>query len=217
MGSNTLAKSFKLLALGLFITFVTAFTLSALPSVSNLFLENRFLVIGLVIAEVVAAISLSVGIRKMSASTLKILYFLYSLLTGISFTAIFQYYDLSNVILVFAATALLFISFAYFAEKTNLDLTKFGPYLLVGLLGMVLMAVINILFLRSDSFSLLISVLGVLVFVLYIGYDVQNVLRLERENSIPEENLAIFGAFSLYLDFINLFVKLLRLIAKKKD
>ena len=117
---------------------------------------------------------------------------------------------------VFLITSLLFAILAIIGSKTNIDLSSIRIFLFIGLIGDVLSFIVNI-FVRSSSFDLIISIIALIVFLGYTVYDVQKIIRMSEFDQIPENNLAIYGAFQLYLDYINIFIRLLELYGKRRD
>ena len=151
----------------------------------------------------------------MKPLTAKILFCAYSFLTGLTFSSIFVIYKITSIVYVFGITALLFLIFALIGYFTKIDLSKIGVYLFMALLGVILCSIINI-FVGSGTFDLVITIVCLLVFIIYIAYDMQVIKR--NLYLIPEEdNLAIYGALQLYLDFINIFLRLLRLFGNSRD
>ena len=150
----------------------------------------------------------------MQAMTAKILFALYSFLTGLTFSFIFIAFKMDSIIFVFGITSLMFIIMAIIGKITNIDLTKLRTILLMGLIGIIIASLIN-LFIGSQTFDLGITIIGIIIFTLYIAYDVQKVKYIAMD--LEEDKAAIICAFELYLDFINLFIKLLRLLGKSKD
>ena len=209
--NDVLKKVFAWMGVGLVITFLTGYYVASnsqmLVGLSNLF-------IFFIIAEFAVVIILSARITKLNPTTAKILFLLYSFLTGLTFSSIFIAYELTSVIYVFLITAVLFGILSFVGYTTKADLTKMGTYLFIGLLGMIISAIIN-LFIGGTMFGLILSCIGIVVFLGYTAYDVQKIKLLM--DSMDEDNLAIYGALQLYLDFINLFLDLLRLFGKGKD
>ena len=160
------------------------------------------------IVEIFIAIFLSVRLTKMNPMTAKILYFVYCFTTGLSLSLIFVVYKVSSIILVFAVTAVLF------GIVTKLDLSKISTILLIGLIALIVVTIIN-LFIGSETLDLVLCCIGIVIFLGYIAYDIQKVKYLA--NLVPEDNLAIFTAFQLYLDFINLFYRLISLLGRSDD
>lgn len=210
-----LSKVFMWMFIGLLVTFLTGYLVSLNPNM----LLSLFGGVGYVfcvICELLLVIFLSARISKMSPTTAKVSFLLYSFVTGLTFASIFIVYELTSIIYVFLITALVFGVFAFIGSSTKLDLTKTGTYLLMALLSVLICTILN-MFIKSSSFDFVISVISVLIFIGFTAYDVQRVLRLYDNNVLPEENLAIYGALDLYLDFINIFLELLKFFGKDND
>lgn len=215
MNNKILPKVFGWMFIGLLVTFITGYFVSMnINMLLNLFTKAGLVI--LLIVEVGLVIFLSARIHKMSPTTAKICFLLYSFVTGLSFSAYFVVFELNSLILVFLITAIVFAVFAVVGMTLKLDLTKLGTYLMMALLAILICMIVNI-FLNNSTFDLIISIIGVLIFIGYTAYDVQKIVRMSDMNMLPEENLAIYGALDLYLDFINLFVHLLQLIGNARD
>ena len=214
MENKLYSKIYLWLFLGLLVSFLTGYFVST--NVNMLFnLIKPGYVIGILIIEVFIAIFLSARITKMQPMTAKILYFVYSFTTGLSLSFVFVVYEITSIIYVFVVTSLLFGIFAFIGKVTKLDLSKISTVLLMGLIALVLVTLIN-LFIGSETIDLILCYAGIIIFLGYIAYDMQKVKYLQ--NVIPDqENLSIFCAFQLYLDFINLFYRLISLFGKSKD
>jgi hypothetical protein len=213
MENKLFSKVYGWMFIGLLISFITGYYVSTQPNIIyNIF--NKGMLIILVLVEVGLCIWLSAGIRKMQATTAKILFSLYSFVTGLTFSTIFIAYRLDSIIAVFGITSLMFAIMAIISMFSNIDLTKFGPILFMGLIGIIIASLIN-MFIGSQAFDLGIAIIGIIIFTLYIAYDVQKVKIISQ--TLEEDKAAILCAFELYLDFINLFIKLLRLFGKSKD
>lgn len=214
MKNEFLSKVFMNLFLGLLVTFLSGYIISISPQVT-LFFCTGYMPLVLAIAEIVIAIVLPVRIQKMSGTTAKILYFLYAALTGLTFSAIFIVYEMSSILLVFLITAILFGIFAFLGKVTKIDLSRFGVYLFMGLLAILILAIINIFF-YNNTLNMVGCIVGIVIFLGYVAYDMQRICKLNYYN-LSEDNMATIGAFNLYLDFINIFLKLLQLFGKSKD
>lgn len=211
--NKLLSKSFLWMMIGLLVTFVTGYVVSTSENMLlNVFGGSYWLWI---ILELVLVIVLSWRVMKMSPTIAKICFILYAFVSGLTFSSIFVVYNLSSIMIVFLVTALLFGIMSFIGYKTNVDLSKIGFYLLMGLLGVIVVSIVNI-FLNSTGLVMILSIICVLLFIGITAYDVQKIKRLEG-SGLPEENLAIYGALELYLDFINIFLDLLRLFASNKD
>lgn len=213
MKNNIYSKVFLWMFIGLLVTFLTGvYTSTNMDALEVIFNKGIYWIFAII--EIGLAIFLSARIHKMSATTARITYLLYAFLTGLTFSSIFIVYKISSIMLVFLVTSILFLIFALIGHFTKIDLTKFGTILMMMLLGVLLCMVINI-FLGNETFDIIISCVSVVIFLGFIAYDIQKIKRLE--NYLPEENLAVIGAFELYLDFINIFLDLLRIFGNADD
>jgi len=207
------SKMFAWLFVGLLVTFAIGYGTSSSPiALERMFSGMSFLIV--VLLEFGIAILFSSRLEKMSVTTAKICYLIYSMLTGFTFGLIFLVYELTSIIMVFLATALAFGVFAaigYFIKK---DLSKLGSFLLMSLLAVVIVSIVNI-FIGSSMVEIVVSIIFILIFLGYIIFDMKNAEGLIE--AVGEEKGAIYGAFQLYLDFINLFIRLLRFLGKLKD
>ena len=212
MKDKIYSNMFIWLFVGLLITFGTGMYISDNAEALKKIFSSAY--IFLIIAEIGIAIFLSARIGKMQPTTAKVLYLLYTFLSGLTFSAIFVVYKLTSIMLVFGITAGLFLIFALIGRYAKIDLTKIGTYLLMILIGVILCSIINI-FIGNTTFDIVISIISIIAFLGFIAYDIQKIKRLE--GLIDDENLAILGAFEVYLDFINIFIDLLRLFGDSRD
>ena len=172
------------------------------------------------ILEFVAVIAFTALTYKASASVLKMIFLVYSVLTGITLSAIGAIYDPYVVIAAFTGTVVLFTVLAIYGYVTKEDLSKYRSILIVGGISLVIIGIINI-FLQSDGLMWISSMLGVAVFIVFIAYDVNRIKNnviayaLEEDTSILDK-IEIHGALALYLDFVNLFLYILRILGRKK-
>lgn len=211
MKNEFLSKVFNWFGLGLLVTFITSFIVSTnIYLLSLIFGGIGYIVI--IISEIVLAIWLTTRIRKMDSGLTKILYIAYSVLTGLTFSSIFIMYQLSSIIFIFLASAVIFFVFAFLGKKTNIDLSKMGVYLFIGLLSIIILEIINI-FIMNNTLDMVLCVVGLIIFIAYVSYDVNKIVNYYDDT----DNMAIVGAFELYLDFINIFIKLLRLFGKERN
>ena len=211
--NRTFSKIFMYLAIGLLISFGVAFGVSKSENLIYNIFANYYIL--LLVMELALAFVLSLFVKKLSKGVLTILYIVYSAITGLSLASIFLVYELSSIISVFLVTSIIFAGLALYGYKTDKDITKLSPLLIATLFGIVLLTFINMFFIKNPNFDLLLTVVSMLVFMGFIMYDV-NVLK-RKLYDIEEDKLVIYGAFQLYLDFINLFLDLLRLFGKSND
>lgn len=211
--SKMYSKMFMWLFVGLMTTFISGYCLSL-----NEVLLNNILAVGIIpmiIIELGIAIFMGIRIKKMSPLTTKLCYLVYSLITGITFSTIFIVYEISSVMMIFLVTSILFGLLAIIGYTTKKDLTKISTLLFIALIGTVLVSLLNALVFKSTQLELGLSILCLLIFLGYIAYDIHSVKYLM--NSIGEEKAAVYGAFQLYIDFINVFIRLLEFFGKSRD
>lgn len=213
-------SSFSWMALALTITAIAAFLFSSNPDLLGLLISDTGLsAFGWVImfAPIGLVLLMSARLEKMSLNTLIACFVIYSAVNGISLFFIFLIYDLGSIFNVFLSTIALFGLFAGAGYFTKTDLTKLGSILFIGLIGIMIASVINI-FMQSDSMGFIISILGVIIFTGLTAYDVQKIKNMGYmvEEGSTFTKVAIMGALRLYLDFINLFLFLLRLFGGRK-
>lgn len=213
MKNNYYAGVFGWLFIGLFITAISGYIVTNMPSLLNWIFSTSGYII-LFLAQIIIAVLLSARIHKMNFNTAKILYILYTVLTGCSFSIIFLLFRLDSILIVLFITSLLFGIFALIGKTTSVDLSKFGIYLLIALLAVIVLEVVN-LFVMNGSLNMITCIIAIIVFLGYIAFDIQRIKKID-EAGYGNDNLAIFGAFDLYLDFINIFLHLLSLFAKER-
>jgi len=208
--NNTLTNAFLWLFIGLLICF--GVSLGCMNYVDKIYTAGSGIVF--IILELGIALALGLFIRKIPPMLAKILYLIYTAITGMSLTGIFYIYTTASITYVFLATAVIFGAFAVLGKVTKIDLSRWWIYLLVGLFGILVLEIVNI-FLANHTLHMGICILSVLIFSAYVAYDVN---RLVHSTYLDDtENKGIFFAFQLFLDFINLFIRLLQLFGKSKD
>lgn len=212
--NNVLKKVYMWMFIGLLVTFITGYYVSINENiVYKIYSTSLYWILSII--ELVLVIVLSARVGKMNITTSRIMFLIYSFVTGLTFSSIFIAYELGSIIYVFFIAALLFLVFSAIGYFTKLDLTKMGTFLLMALIGILICSVVNI-FVGNGLFEIIISSISVLVFLGFTAYDVNKIKLLE--NYYPDENsLAIAGALELYLDFINIFIDLLRLFGNNRD
>lgn len=207
------AKIFLWMFIGLLITFGTAYYVST----------QEFLILNVlrlnwiwILLELGIVIFLSMRITKMSSFTAKLSFALYSFMTGLTLSYIFLLYLLPSILIIFLASAIMFGIFGLFGYFTKINLSKLSTILMMGLLGIIIAGLINI-FVGSATVDFIISIIGVVVFTIFVAYDIQTAKMLSTLETLPEDNLAIYGALNLYLDFINIFIDLLSIFGTRRD
>jgi FtsH-binding integral membrane protein len=198
---------------GLLITALAAFGVATSQSMQQLIFGNRMVFFGLIIAELAAVMFLSFRINKMSSAAAAITFIAYSALNGLTLSAVLLVYTGSSVAQAFITAGGMFGAMSVYGLVTKKDLTSWGSFFMMGLIGIVIASVVN-LFMHSTGLSFVISVLGVFIFVGLTAYDSQKLKTYARAGG--GTNLAIIGALALYLDFVNLFLMLLRLFGDRR-
>lgn len=216
-------KIFALMAGGLGITTVIAalgyFSFASGGIVYKLLVSMPFIAIILLLAEIGCAIAMSAGITRFSTGTCTALFFVYSALTGITFSVLPMSYGISTVFTAFLFAAVLFVCCAVIGYTTNVDLTKFSGLLMGALLALVIMTVIS-MFVPALRNSLFIGYAGLLIFLALTAFDMQKIKKFyygTGEGDTIRANLAVYSAFQLYLDFINIFLYVLRILGNRKN
>ena len=182
-------------------------------------MTNRLLFWGLIIAEFGLVIGISGAINKLSAVTATLLFVLYSIVNGATLSVIFMAYTMSSIASVFFITAGLFGVMAFIGYTTKTDLTSIGKILFMALIGIILATIVN-LFVGSSMLNMIVSYVGVVIFTGLTAYDSQKIKNmLYNADSMDEgmQKIALLGSLTLYLDFINLFLMLLRIFGGNRD
>jgi len=208
------------MAIGLGLTGLVAFYVSNSESLQKIVFGNQLLFFGLLIGQLVLVFTISTRVHKMQASTATGLFVLYAALNGVVFSSIFLIYTKSSITSTFFICAGTFIVCSIYGMATKRDLTSLGGFMAMGLIGIIIASVVNI-FIRSSGMSMIISYIGVIVFVGLTAYDTQKLKAMalsqpELDSAVIRKG-AILGALTLYLDFINLFLMLLRLLGSNKE
>ena len=211
MSNNILTKVYSWFGLGLLVTFITAFITSINETLIKLVFSGPTVII-IIILELICAIALPLRIRKMSKNTAIILYLGYAFLTGLTFSSIFILYELTSIIWIFLITSIIFFILAFLGKSTKLNLKGVGTFLLVLLLSIIILEIINI-FIMNNTLNLMICIMSLVIFMGYVFYDVNKISNYYED----DDKIAILGAFEIYLDFINIFIRLLELFGKRKD
>ena len=212
-------KVYLWMTMALVITGFTAYYVATSETLLTLLLTNQIVFWVLVIGELGLVIGLSAAINRLSLTTATLMFVLYSVVNGATMSFIFLMYTASSITNVFFITAGTFAAMALYGYFTKSDLSSWGKYLLMALIGIIIATVVNI-FTKSQGLAVIIDYLGVLVFVGLTAYDSQKIKMMLLQMPAAGEaaqKVALLGALSLYLDFINLFLYLLRLFGSKRE
>lgn len=208
------------MAVGLGLTGLVAFYVANSPAMLKLIFGNKLIFFGLIIGELALVFSISARVNKMRASTATGLFLLYAALNGATLSVIFLMYTASSITSTFFICAATFVACSVYGMTTKRDLTSLGGFLMMGLIGIIIASLVN-MFMRSSGMSMIISYIGVIVFVGLTAYDTQKLktMALSQPAGLDAGVVrkgAILGALSLYLDFINLFLMLLRIFGSRR-
>lgn len=214
--SKLLSKVFLWMTIALGITGLTSMLVYNSSFVFTL-MQNPMLMWGLVIAELIMVIALSAAINKISFTAATLMFIIYSILNGVMLSSIFLIYTQASISLAFFVTAGTFGAMALWGYTTRRDLSKMGSILFMALIGLIIATIVNI-FLKSSAIYWITTYAGVLIFTGLTAWDVQKIKRMlstaDKVNDTTKK-VALLGALSLYLDFINLFLYILRIFGNK--
>ncbi|MDR2898146.1 MAG: Bax inhibitor-1/YccA family protein [Spirochaetaceae bacterium] len=204
------------MAAALVVTGGAAFAASANMTFMRLILTNSFLFFGLIITEFALVMWLSAGIRKMSAPLATAVFFLYALVNGLTLSVVFFAFTRTSIALAFFLSAAIFGGMSAYGLITKNDLTRVGSYLMMALVGLILASVINI-FINSSAYTWMVSMATVVIFTGLSAWDAQKLknMAVAEEGTDIHTRQSIYGALQLYLDFINIFLALVRLFGKR--
>lgn len=210
-------KVYVWMTLALVITGMASWLVANSPALLAAIFTNRILFFGMIIAEFGLVIWLTAGIRKMSLTTATLLFILYSVVNGVTMASIFVVYTMESIATTFFITAGTFGAMSLVGYKTSKDLSGLGRYLIMALIGLIIATIVNI-FVGSSMMAMIISYAGVLIFVGLTAYDTQKIKEMfmyADEYDPDVQKYAVLGSLTLYLDFINLFLYLLRIFGRR--
>ncbi len=220
--NSLLMRVFKWMAVGLGISAISAllgskFLASAL---ANGYTWVSPVMFGLIIVELILVIVFSAKLRSMSSSQAKGCFIAYSIIDGLTLSSVLLVYTTASITGAFLSAAAMFGAAALYRKITNKDLSKFGSFFMMALVGIIVASIINI-FIGNSILDLIISIVGIVIFVGLTAYDVNKINAMANEEPNFDENtsnkIVIWGALQLYLDFINIFLRLLSLMGKRRN
>lgn len=215
--STVMRKVYVRMFLALVVTAFTALYVASSPALLTTILGSRAIFFGLMIAELAVVFILSGMLHKLSTATATLLFYLYAILNGVVFSSIFVVYELGSIAYTFFITAGVFGAMSVYGLVTKNDMTRFGSYCVMALFGLIIATVVNI-FVASSTLDWIISFVGVALFIGLTAWDTQKIKNAAYEVEPSQMGkLATIGALSLYLDFINLFLYLLRFFGRSND
>lgn len=211
-------KVYVWMTLALVITGFTAYAVATSPALLMAIVGNRFVLLGLIVAELALVVGISGAINRLSLAVATLMFVLYSVINGATLSVVFLAFTMSSITSVFFITAGTFATMALVGYTTKKDLTSMGRMLFMALIGLVIATVVN-MFMRSSGLDMILNYVGVLVFVGLTAYDTQKIkeqLMMADNMGEAAQKVALVGALTLYLDFINLFLYLLRILGKRE-
>lgn len=212
-------KVYTWMAMALAITGITAYGVAISPNLINFVFGSKAIFFGLIIAELAMVILLSARLHKLSLTTATLMFITFSVLNGVTLSSIFLIYTASSIATTFFICAGTFAAMSAYGAFTKTDLSSIGKLLFMALIGLIIATVVN-LFVHSTGLDLIISYAGVLIFVGLTAWDTQKIKLMLADADYMDEGaqkIALIGALSLYLDFINLFIYLLRIFGARRD
>ncbi len=220
IASLFMRQVYQWMTVGLALTAVTAWFVAGSESIRTAIFSSSFILIALVVAQIGLVIAISAAIQKMSAFTATALFLLYSALTGVTLSSVFIVYPMGSIVNAFVVTSGTFLAMSVYGWVTKRDLTAMGSFLMMGLFGLLIAMVVNI-FLQSSMMDFVISGVGVLIFTGLTAYDTQKIKEFGANAPLNDATAVrrgvILGALTLYLDFINLFLMMLRFMSGNRD
>jgi len=209
------------MCVGLALTGFVALYVASNETVLQIILGNRLVFFGLIIAELALVFSISGMVHRMSASTATALFVIYAALNGATLSFIFIVYAQASIVSTFFVCSGTFLACSIYGWKTQKDLTSWGGFLTMGLMGIIIASLVN-MFIRSSAMGMIVSYIGVILFVGLTAYDTQKLRNMAVSQPAGLDGAvirkgAILGALSLYLDFINLFLMLLRIFGQSRE
>ncbi len=213
-----MVRVYNWMGAGLGITGVMAFYIANTPTMLNILMGNPILPIVLIVAQIGLVFWLASRVMQMSVSQATGVFLLYAGLTGITFSTLFVVYTAASITSTFLVTAGTFSAMSFYGYTTKKDLTSLGSFLFMGLIGLIIASLVN-MFMQSPMLHWIITYAGVLIFVGLTAYDTQKIKEMNilgNEGTDEDTKEAIRGALTLYLDFINLFLMLLRIMGDRR-
>ena len=218
LANKVMRRVYVKMLVAMLVTAVTSIYVSGSETILRFIYGNTFVTWGLIISQIAVVLVLSGRLNKLSVTAATLLFYLYSVLTGVVFSSILLLYTASSVGMTFLITAGVFAAMSIYGFTTSNDLTKFGSIMFMALIGLIICSVVNI-FLKSSGMEWIISLAGVAIFIGLTAWDTQKIKNaaMYAPDGTSAEKLATFGALSLYLDFVNLFIYLLRFFGGSRD
>ena len=219
--TSCLARVFMRMFVALLITAAVSFGIYSYPGAQEYLIANPMLTIVMMVVQLIVVLVLSFRVMKMSPAVSNVLFFAYAILTGVTLSFIFISYDIGTIFQAFAIAALMFGAMAIYGTITRRDLTRLGSLCFMGLIGIIIASIVGMFVGFSDTVYLIINYVAVLIFVGITAYHTQRIKNmLAQANEANEEEaikkISVYGALSLYLSFINLFLRILAIMGRRR-
>lgn len=216
--STFMSRVYGWMMIGMLVTGAVSFYVGSRPDLVQSIMTNQIFFWALIIVQLLAVVYLSAAIDRISVATAAITYLMYSALTGLTLSVIFVIYTHENIVMAFGTTAIAFGSLSLFGYVTKRDLGPIGSFCMMGLFGIIGAMLLSFFMpsLMGEQSQLIISIIGVIVFAGLTAYDTQKIKEMGMNSGSRMEQRAIIGALKLYLDFLNLFLFILRLMGGRK-
>jgi len=218
--TSCLTRVFLRMFAALLVTAAAALTVVESIALQRLIFSHEYAFYGLIIFEIILVLGIVAGMQRISSAVANVLFFIFALVNGLTMSVIFFAFDIGTIFLAFSVSSLMFAAMAVFGATTRRDLSSIGSYCIMGLFGIIIASIVNI-FMRNDLIDFLVCYIGVLVFVGLTAYDTQRIKQNLRNAQGMDQfealrKISVYGALTLYLDFINLFLKILRIFARRR-
>lgn len=217
--TNFMYRVYALMALALAVTGITAYYVAATPVLFKGIYHNSWTILGLFVFQFALVIVLSFLLPKMNLTIATIVFFIYAISLGLTLSAIFLVYTTASIYTSFFITAVMFAVMAIYGYITKADLTTLGNIAIMGLIGLIIAMLVN-LFVKSSMFNYILSGIGVIIFTILTAYDSQKIKQIGSQLMAERQamnKVAIFGALTLYLDFLNLFLYILQFTGQRRS
>lgn len=215
--SQVMKRVYVKMFLALLVTAGAAAIFAGVPNLTFFLASHRWVYWGLLIVELLMVFGITGAVNKISSPMATLLFFLFAIINGVTFSLIFYAYSTVSIFKTFLITSAVFGAMSVYGYFTERDLTKIGNFLFMALIGLIIASVVNI-FWANSTLEWIVSIAGVLIFIGLTAWDTQKIKQMAQYNSgLQVSRLATIGALSLYLDFINLFLYLLRFFGSSRD
>ena len=209
-----LTKVFFRMFLGLLATAIVASYTYYSGLLENIIENNGFIICAII--ELAIVLLFSFGFRKFSPGVVTALFFIYAMVTGVTLSVIFAVFEIETIAYTFIGTSAIFGIMAYIGKTTTKDLSSLGTILSVGLIVSIVVSLINII-IGSSMIDIILDWIVMIIFIGFTAYDMNKIIQLRDSGTTDEEHLYIYGAMELYLDFINLFIRILSVLSRHRD